>query len=542
MATPFSATVLTIRAMGAVRASDGGNSAFAVGSDGEMTRAISSPPMSRDLERLRSERDLYRGLLALGASDDPGPLLEEALRRAVAATGARQGYLAIYAGADLSEEPRFALAHDCTADDVRELRTRLSRGIVREALEAGSTISTASAIDDPRFRGLESVTIRGIRAVLCAPIGDAGLGVLYLQGRGAPGPFSEDDARVIEDLAREVAPFAERLTRDAGGDDPTAPHRAQLTGLDRLAGRSEALAATFRQVALVAPLDVTVLIRGPSGSGKTALARAIHQNGPRALGPFVELNCAALPEALIESELFGAERGAHSTADRAIPGKVAAAEGGTLLLDEIGELPRTAQAKLLTFLQSKTYFPLGSSTERRADVRVLAASHVALEEAVADKRFRADLYYRLAVLPIDVPPLEARREDIDLIAEAVLADAARRHGLPPLSLAPSAVASLRAAEWPGHVRQLANTLEAALIRAAGESSTRIDRRHFEPGAKVGDSRDESFHDATRAFQRALVGRVLDAEEWNVSAAARTLDLSRSRLNELIRAFGLERPR
>src|SRR5687768_3357436 len=153
-------------------------------------------------ERLRVERDLYRGLLELGAAEDPRPLLEEAVRRAVTATRARQGYLALYGGADLASEPRFWLAHDCTIDDVHELRTRISKGIVRQALERGQTVSTASAIEDPRFMALESVSIRGIRAVLCAPIGDAGLGVVYVQGRDEPGPFGEDDRRLLEDLAR----------------------------------------------------------------------------------------------------------------------------------------------------------------------------------------------------------------------------------------------------------------------------------------------------------------------------------------------------
>ncbi len=489
--------------------------------------------------RLRAERDLYRGLLGLAAADDVRPLLVEALRRAARATGARQGYLALYGGAPLEAEPPFWLAHDCTEDDVRELRTRLSAGIVRRALERSETISTAAAIEDPRFMRRPSVTLQGIRAVLCAPVGDARVGVLYLQGRDAPGPFDDDDRRLLEDVAREVAPYARRLL-PAGGD-PTAELRARLHGLEGLAGRSPALAATFRQLAMVAPLDVTVLLRGPSGVGKTALARAIHANGPRRDGPFVELNCAALPEALIESELFGAERGAHSTADRAVEGKVAAAEGGTLLLDEIGELPLTAQAKLLQLLQSRTYYRLGDATPRRADARVIAASHVDLEAAVRAKRFREDLYYRVAVMPLDVPPLSARAGDVEPIAEAARAAAAARHGLPALAFSPDAAASLAAARWPGQVRQLAHAVEAGLIRAAGSGAARIERAHLF-GADDGDGGEPtSLHDATRRFQRTMLARALDEEGWNVSAVARRLEVSRSRLNEMIRGFGLTRP-
>ena len=492
-------------------------------------------------DRLRLERDLYRGLLELGAADDPRPLLEEALRRLALATSARQGYLALYGGAELASEPPVWLAHDCTIDDVAELRARLSSGIVRRALERGETISTASAIDDPRFMELASVTIRGIRAVLCAPLGDAGLGVLYLQGREAPGPFDDDDRRLAEDLARHVAPYAERLLARRAASDPTAPWRAQLAGLAGIAGRSRALADVFRQLALVAPLDVTVLLLGASGAGKTTLARALHASGPRASAPFVELSCAALPDALIESELFGAERGAHSTADRAILGKVEAAEGGTLFLDEIGELPLASQAKLLSLLQSRTYYRLGGSAPRTADVRVIAATHVDLEAAVKRRAFREDLYDRLAVVPVVIPSLEARRDDVVAIAEAALADAARRHRLPALSLSGAARAALEASEWPGNVRQLANAGEAALIRAAGEGATAIARRHVFPALGDPSEPEETFSSSTQAFQRRLLERVLAEEEWNVSRAARRLDLSRSRLNELLRGFGLRRP-
>jgi Nif-specific regulatory protein len=489
--------------------------------------------------RLRIERDLYRGLLELGAADDPRPLLEEALRRLVEATRARQGYLAVYAGGDLGAEPAFWLAHDCTQDDVAELRTRLSRGIVRAALERGETVRTASAIEDPRFMTLPSVSLRGIRAVLCAPLGDAGLGVVYLQGRAEPGPFGEDDERLVEDVARHVAPYAERLVHRADVD-PTAPYRAQLAGLGSIAGRSRALAEVLRQLALVAPLDVTVLLTGPSGVGKTALARAIHASGPRARGPFVELSCAALPDTLVESELFGAEKGAHSTADRAVIGKVEAAEGGTLFLDEIAELPLASQAKLLTLLQSRTYYRLGGSAPRSADVRVIAATHVDLHYAARERRFREDLLYRLNVMPIAVPPLDARREDVPLLAEAARTDAARRHRLPELPLSASARAALEASDWPGNVRQLANAVEAGLIRAAGEGAAQIARHHLFPSLER-DAVDETFHGATQAFQRRLLERVLTEERWNVSQVARRLDLSRSRLNELLRGLGLRRP-
>src|SRR4029453_11905841 len=219
---------------------------------------------------------------------------------------------------------------------------------------------------------------------------------------------------------------------------------------------------------------------GESGTGKSQIARIVHENGRRADHPFVEVNCAALPETLIESELFGAVAGAHSTATRSIPGKVAAAEHGTLFLDEVSDLTLASQAKLLQLLQSKQYFPLGASGPRTADVRVIAATNIDLDAAVKGGRFREDLFYRLQVLPVRVPGLRERREDIPELARHFCEAAAGPHRLPALALSSRAVHALANAEWPGHVRQLAHNVEAALIRATGRSATAIEREHVSP--------------------------------------------------------------
>jgi len=495
--------------------------------------------MDDQVRRLELERDLYRGLLALGA-DDPRPFFEEALRRVVAATESQQGYLAIYPGGDFNLEPAFWLAHDCSDDEVAQVQARLSSGIIGKALEEGKTISTDSALEDPRFANQESVLLYGLEAVLCAPVGQPRLGVLYLQGRSVPGSYPEADRQLLEEFARQVGPYAARLLSTPAAADPTEPYRRQLKGLENLAGRSAALAALFKQVALVAPLDVTVLLEGPSGVGKTAFARAIHINSPRALGPCVELNCAAIPENLLESELFGAERGAHSTADRRVEGKVAAAAGGTLFLDEVGELPLQSQGKLLQLLQDRTYFRLGGNRPLTADVRIIAATNTDLKQAVADKRFREDLYYRLAVLPMRVSSLSQRREDVGPVARALLARCVERHSLANLSLSPGALAALEAGDWPGNIRQLANTVEAGLIRAAGSGADMVEAGHLFLDEDAAEE-EASLQGATRAFQRRLIFEALAANGWNVSQTARELEISRSRLNELIRSFKLMRP-
>ncbi len=495
-----------------------------------------------DLTRAQRERDLYLRLLQVGEQNDLGRFLKQALSLLVEITGARQGYLEV--GEDDTRDERCSIADGFSDDEVQAIRSSLSSGIIAEALATGRTIVTASALLDPRFRERGSVQVRKIEAVLCAPVGaESPLGVLYLQGRSASGPFSADDQANAEIFARHLAPFARRLlAADRQRPDPTRALRDKLR-VAGIAGKSRALADLLQQVALVAPIDVTVLLTGDSGTGKTIVARAIHDNGPRAAYPFIELNGAALPDELVESELFGAMPGAHSTATKRVEGKVAAAEKGTLFLDEVGDLSMAAQAKILHLLQSKSYFPLGSSKPLSADVRVIAATNVDLRAAVADKRFREDLFYRLQVMPIRVPSLAERRDDIEELIAHFLAAASERHRLPRLEASAGTLRAALAAAWPGNVRELEHACEAALIRAAGQGASQIELAHLLPAARSDGqppAQAETFQHATRRFQTELLRSALVEADWNVSEVAKKLDVARSHLYSLIRSFGIER--
>ena len=259
----------------------------------------------------------------------------------------------------------------------------------------------------------------------------------------------------------------------------------------------------------------------------------------------VELNCAALPKALVESELFGARAGSHSTATTSVAGKVAAAEGGTLLLDEIGELPLKAQSKLLQILQTRQYYPLGASRPETADVRLIAATNADLESAMRSGGFREDLYYRLAVLPVRVPTLSERAQDVPALAHFFCARACEQHGLRQLELSPASLRALEAAEWPGNVRQLEHAIEAGAIRAAGLGGSRVESLHLfpnDPKSEAEEQASTTFQEATRCFQAELLRKALEDSEWNVSETARRLDLARSHVYKLISAFGLERSR
>lgn len=497
------------------------------------------------LTRAERERDLYWRLLQLGLQREVEPLLREALGLVVEITGARQGYVEIHDDEDWGGPPRLSLAHGFSPEEVERVQSTVSRGIVAEAVATGTTVVTASALLDPRFSTFTSVRVGKIEAVLCVPIGDdPPQGVLYLQGRAAAGPFNAEEIERAETFARHLGPFVRRLSPivvPESGADATAPLRQKLA-VAGVVGRSQALARVLQQAALVAPLDIDILLTGESGTGKGQLARVIHDNSPRASRPFLELNCAALPENLVESELFGAEPGAHSTATRRIEGKVAAAEGGTLFLDEIGEIPPRMQGALLQLLQSKEYYPLGAQRAVRADLRIIAATNTDLHAAVVEKRFREDLFFRLQVLPVRLPALRERRDDIPPLAAHFCEQACERLHLPRLQVSRNALRVLEAAPWPGNIRQLAHTVQAAAIRCAGAGLTQIEPGHLFPDAPDAAAADSalSLQEATRRFQERYLRQTLEDTGWNVVEAARRLDVSRSTTYNLIRAYNIRR--
>jgi Nif-specific regulatory protein len=505
-----------------------------------------------ELDKLQRERDFYRTLLELGKPDNVKTFLSRALELVVDITGAMKGYIEIYDRDEIdhpSPTPHWSLARGFRSEEeVDRVRESLSRGVMAEAIATGRTVSTGAAYDDPRFRDRRSVREKRIEAVLCAPIGSGPpLGIIYLQDRRDIGPFTDEDVARVETLAEHLAPFTDRLLirserlREA---DATADLRKTLHA-DGFVGRSPVIATVLRGVSQVAPLDVSVLLTGASGTGKTQLARIIHDSGPRAIKPFIEINCGALPENLMESELFGALAGAHSTATRKIDGKVSAAQGGTLFLDDVGELPLSLQPKLLQLLQSRTYFPLGGTRPVTADVRIIAATNVDLKVAVGERRFREDLFYRLHVLPIRVPSLAERREDIAELLRFFCTQASTAHRLPHVQPSERAIRLAENAEWPGNIRQLANAVEAAVISAAGEGLLQIEPSHLQLEAKDDGPESEhelSFQQQTFRFQGQLLKRTLEATGWNIAETAQRLDLARSHVYNLIKSHGFNRNR
>ncbi len=349
-------------------------------------------------------------------------------------------------------------------------------------------------------------------------------------------PFNRDELRLtirkalqLKALERENVALRQELK--------------ERTGLDAIIADSPPMRAILEMVQRVAPTETTVLILGESGTGKELIARAIHANSPRAAGPFVPVNCAAIPENLLESELFGHVKGAFTGAIRDRVGKFEAAEGGTIFLDEIGEMRPELQVKILRCLEERVVERVGDNKPIRVDVRVLAATNKDLSKALQTGEFREDLYYRLNVVPLAIPPLRERREDIRPLAQHFL----KRLGAPPrLTITPEAFRALESYDWPGNVRELENALERAMIFHRGDVITLADLPETirAPKVKEAAALPVSLPEAGLSLEeveKELILRALQKHDWNQSRAARYLGITRHTLLYRMEKHNIARP-
>jgi transcriptional regulator with GAF, ATPase, and Fis domain len=439
------------------------------------------------------------------------------------------------------------------------------------------TIRTFDIIDDIQTRGFERdlpPVKLGYRASLRVPIfvkGQLVAGMNFMSFM--PGLYTHADGMVARRIGDYIAlalshqQLAEEAERAAEARERAARLEARvrvltdelssISGYHRAVGESRAWRETLTQATQVAATDTTVLLQGESGTGKEVVARYIHRASPRHDGPFIALNCAALPEQLLESELFGYERGAFTGATQPKPGQIELAAGGTLFLDEVAEMSPSAQAKFLRVLQEREFQRLGSTKVRRADVRVIAATNRDLRHAMERGTFREDLFYRLHVFGIALPPLRERTDDILPLSEAFLQELGRAFGRPPAGISLEARDALLSYAWPGNVRELRNMLERAAILCEGgliladhlaiQAQPRPAVASPTPPAEV-DARVAqltSQSDASpvngdlKTVERGLIERALREARFNKSKAARTLGLTRTQLYVRMRRHGLE---
>ena len=350
-------------------------------------------------------------------------------------------------------------------------------------------------------------------------------------------PLSLEKTLIIVARALEHA----RLERENAALRESAALRAEIIG------DSAPMRRLHEQIATAAPTTGRVLIHGENGSGKELVARAIHAQSTRAERPFVEVNCAAIPEELIESELFGHEKGAFTGALARRRGKFELADGGTLFLDEVGDMSLKTQAKVLRALEEQAFERVGGKDTLKVDVRVLAASNRDLEAAIREGRFRDDLYYRLNVIPIEVPPLRARKDDIPQLVDHFIALFCSENGKRPKTVSGEALGYFLAYDWPGNVRELRNMVERLVIMAPGDVIGADDlpaplRPKDAAGAAAGEPRERSLKEARDNFERAYILAELRAQDWNMTRTAERLGIERSHLYRKIKAYGITPPK
>jgi DNA-binding NtrC family response regulator len=354
----------------------------------------------------------------------------------------------------------------------------------------------------------------------------------------------------LEELRQRVANLLKLATLEK--ENNALRRRLTAEGqFGHMIGRTAKMRHAFEMADRVAPTDSTVLILGESGTGKDLLAQEIHSRSPRAGKPFVAVNCAALPETLIESELFGYERGAFTGAAQQKKGRFELASGGTLFLDEIGDMNPVTQAKVLRALETRTIERLGATQSIAVDVRVISATHRNLAAEIRAGKFREDLYYRLRVVTVELPPLREHKEDIPVLTEAFLQMHGERLGR-TARLTREAVAAIERYDWPGNVRELKNALERSLVLCRGEEIGVIDlpeevatgqpitTRNSENGTDVGLG-EKDFREAKHKFEVAYLTKQLVSHRWNVSRTAATIGLHRQSLQEKLRELGIRRP-
>lgn len=497
---------------------------------------------------LEYQRDLYKLLLENG-SNRPSLAAEtvnQYLNLIVKITGASLGYMELR---DKGGSLTWSTCHS-SKNDVDEIRKVVSTGIVAEVLKSGRMVTTASAFIDSRFEKSESVRAQKIDAVLCVPIcADKGMqGVLYIQGT-EPFNINEHDDFMAEDMfLKHISPLLNQLPG-------VGPENQQKTKVfSGIIGQSSAFAEVKKEAMMISDLDVNVLLTGETGTGKSQIVKAIHGASRRRHGPFIHLNCAVLPEQLVESELFGAKKGSHSSAYTDMAGKISAANGGTLFLDEIGELPLPSQAKILQFLEEGFYYPLGAKQPVHPDVRIVAASNVDFDEMIKEGRFRADLFFRLNVFSIHMPSLLARSEDIPALASHFVDKHCRLLKLPYLEIRPQAVSALCDCTLPGNIRQLENMCQQAIVRAYGDSSSTLMPEHFIHNIEKihvrasrhkrdtnieQDFESASFQSERERWEKSFIVERLKLNGWNVSRTAAKIGLSRSHMNNLIKHHNLK---
>jgi transcriptional regulator with GAF, ATPase, and Fis domain len=491
-------------------------------------------------QQLAAFRKLYEFSEKLMTLNEIDRLLEAMLDAVIEVTGAEKGLILLNddafttgpkppaSGTDLGAQPgpvrvaSIRASRNVKRETIAEPGGAISDSIVRKVLETGRPVIVSDALTDAQFKSSESVLALQLSSVMCAPFSSQGQvqGVLYVGNDHVKNLFDKNQLDVLSIFASQASLILENamLLNGLRADKEKLVAELKDKRFGEIIGTCPSMMEVFRKLQKVATTDISVLITGETGTGKELIARELHRRSNRASGPFVVINCGAIPENLIESELFGHVRGAFTGAIASRPGKFQVANGGTLFLDEIGELPHNLQVKLLRALQERIVFRVGDSKPEKVDIRVVAATNRVLEEEIRTGRFREDLYYRLNVVNIYLPPLRERGDDVLIIARALLSKNAEELRSQVQGLTPQALAAIKKSPWPGNIRQLENRIKKALVLC---DKTLLTPEDLDLG-KEAESTILPLEKAKEEFQRKYVLDVLERNNGNRTQTARDL--------------------
>ena len=482
----------------------------------------------RHVDRLKSTLDIAS---KLSAAEETAPLLDLIAREATRLLDCDRSSIFLW-----DKERNEAEARPALGVKNGSLRLPAKEGIVGETLKTGNAIIVNDAYEDPRFnQEVDQKSGYKTRNLICVPLRDADgevVGAFEGINRNDDKAFTEEDVECLQQLGTQAA-VAVRNLRELSLLNRSRDQLAEkVTSQVEIVGTSSSITAMRDTVNRLASTDLPVLVLGESGTGKEVVANAIHFGGLRANSPFVAVNCAAIAESLLESELFGHEQGAFTDARDSRQGKFELADGGTLFLDEIGDMSLGGQAKLLRVLEQKVITRVGGSDTIPVNVRIIAATNSNLAESVREKRFREDLYYRLSVVTLDLPPLRDRPEDILLLAEHFLARFSAQARRPSLQLTSDARRRLQAHAWPGNIRELRNLMERVAFLSAGDRVDADDLAFILSPEEEGGRQlplELGLDKATREFQKEFIRRSIKQVSNNMTDAAKLLGLHRSNL-------------
>jgi len=490
------------------------NSIVETTADASLTSGTTASPGAE----LRALRQLAAFSAKLLGTYDIDRLLENLMDEVIEVTHADKGFLILMENNEL----RIKVARKIDRENIEDAIERVSDSVIAKVIKSRQPLIISDALDHPEFKSSESVVNLKLLSIMCVPLTNRGdvFGLIYVGNDRLVNRFESQTLDMLTIFAGQASLLLQNamMVSELRLDNTELRRRLEENQHGDIVGACAGMRDVFKRIDKVALTDIAVLITGETGTGKELIAREIHRRSPRSKGPFVTINCAAIPENLLESELFGHLKGAFTGAIATRTGKFQAASGGTLFLDEIGEMPLPLQVKLLRALQEKIIYKVGDNRGEPVDIRVLAASNKVLEEEVKNNRFREDLYYRLNVVTLTLPPLRQRGDDLVVLGKFFLQKFGRELNSNARAFTPSAIIAMKKYAWPGNVRELENRIKKALVLTEkpliSEQDLDLKPENLDPILPLAQAKEE--------FQKRYINEVLEQNNGNRTKTAKDL--------------------